>query len=136
MDYRKVAKAFAAKHNLEYSENRPITYSVSVSVESDLEEAFDNVVARMLRVYGVDRYVYEMWSEIVDKNDLKFNFGKVMTAAYAEWGVDCGYCAVIRDCKLCPLKSCWAGSAYDDWCRTRDLSAAKEIRDTANKENI
>ena len=131
MDFRKVAKAFATKHDLEHVSSFNIVNSVMFNtddIDNDIDDKWSDVVARMLKVYGVDRYVFEMWSEVVERG-----CGKCDTAVYKEWGVNCAYCVTVAGgCDRCPLKSCRRGSAYSAWIHD-DLNGAIVIRDIAKE---
>ena len=124
MNYRKVAKAFATKHNLEYVEDIAIVGATRCHSIADIN-AWNAVVTWMLKVYGIDRYVFEMWSEIVERGCDKRD-----TAVYKEWGVNCAYCAKY-DCYYCPLRSCSADLVYEHWVKYRDVESAIVIRDIA-----
>ena len=132
MNYRKVAKAFATKHDLEHVSSFNIVNSVMFNtddLDNNLDIKWEAVVTRMLKVYGVDRYVFEMWSEVVERG-----CGKTLTKVFKEWGVGCAYCMVFSvDCKECPLESCHKGSAYYDWAYGHNLRGAIEIRDIAKE---
>ena len=132
MDFRKVAKAFATKHNLEYDDSRRIYDSIvldSSAINLGINDEWEFVVTRMLKVYGIHRYTFEMWSEIVERDCFKRH-----TNMFKEWGIDCAYCAVFcDDCDNCPLKSCSRGSAFYKWNINDDLNGAIEVRDIAKE---
>lgn len=126
-------KAFADKYELSYSPNLPIYRSVNCRTLT-ASTAFSKLMYALMTEYGIHRYTYEMWSEIVETRCFKDQ-----TAVFKEWGVGCAYCLYYNyrfnpgGCYMCPLESCDAGSHFVRWTASNDIDAAKAIRDIAKE---